>query len=397
MLEIYTDDELQQTVPQIWADMTTGSGPFAAMFTEDNAALRCYSLDPWEDKAKEGEFRVALNTPQAAVDLAAHLVAQNPPLFNVHYEGESQTSKRKAQMQENFIIGSLKRNEVERGDATYERSAHSLALFGRSVVRVLYLDDKHRGSAVNFPFWIECFDPRNVVYELAGAAVDWVVMHDPAKRVSEIASIFGDDVWEALDVPRAYNATVPWYEAWDNKARVYVAQGNNQRRWGNKSDHGYGCNPWAISQSSAMVINDPAWRSVSFTRAIQDEWKAQCRVASMILTFVNETVRNLKFVKTRPGRDINIEDYVRGGWIKLSQDEDIGHVPLPPLPAAANQLVELFQADMDRATFTSVMYGGGAMPSSARLASVLRAGNEASLSPLVHAQQRLFTDRKSVG
>ncbi len=135
-----------------------------------------------------------------------------------------------------------------------------------------------------------------------------------------------------------------------------------------------------------MAAEDAA--AGSFLAPILDTWKNQCKIASITQQYVHDTVRHVKWVRTMLGKDFDIESYAKRGWVPLGKDEEIGSLPIPPLPAAANQLIEMYQTDMDRATFASIMYGGGAMPSSGRLASLLRASNEASLVPMQKAMQR---------
>ncbi len=212
MLPNMSNEELRSVIPALWTSMTTGK--FAALFDADERAVRAYTLTAWDTDAQPGEQRVTLSTPRISVDLATHLLTQHPPVITFHAPKgrESNAKTELAQRQEDFCLGVFRRNELERGDAVVEAIAFSLALYNRAIVRSLYLDKKQRGES--FPFWLQPLNPRTVVYQAAGANIDWVLVHDPQKPLMDIVSVFGPGAAEDLGktLPKDLTTKVPWYE-----------------------------------------------------------------------------------------------------------------------------------------------------------------------------------------
>jgi len=354
------------------------------------------AMDALYDQAKakeqtdEGVKHMTMPYATNAIDLVADLASQAKMSLTVPAAKETVEAKKEADQQEEWLLACRKGNE-KRGDETLNADlAWLTAQRGLNCIRTIFTDSLlEKGSngydVVGVPVLMQVRDPR-IVYPQWNATGIECVVEASRRRVSDIRRFHPN----ALEDKEKYRPEmeVEWIEYWDEKYRMYLADGEPVSVRGKSAvPHGYGVVPYAFGRARGTPRQAPEFRYRPLLRGVENTINNLDTWFSVLTTAGWSAVTNAWALYSEEKKAL---DLTSGAKNYLAPGDRIETLQRATLPEDFFQLGAMLMQALQQGTFPFALFGDSPGDLAGYAINLLSQAGRRPLAPIWAAIQSCY-------
>jgi len=223
---------------------------------------KLYFLEDKKLPTEGGVQYVTMPYAQSVIDLVADLASQMELTIEIPAANESHDAEKDAEGLEEWFMAWLSMNGKKQQRNIVGEAAWLAAQRAQVIGKTVYLDrslkkgDDDEYSVAGLPVSLQLRDPRNV-YVADGPLGPRYVVERWERKAADVRAVYPGTLDPEIDD----DTDVTWTEYWDEKYRVYFANGEPIRQKGGEVvAHGYGCIPYSFGNARTTPFREGSKR-----------------------------------------------------------------------------------------------------------------------------------------